>query len=351
MIMGCLRLLGISMVTAAIVFQPLDSVAANPNLIPVKQDGRYGHITSDGKVAVAPQFDYAGPFFEGLAAVRTDEGKWGYIDTSGAFRIEPVYGHASDFGQGLALVEQGGKFGYVDTDGTMVISPRFDGGGAFAGGLASVTVGGKSGYIDTRGEFVIEPKFDGAEGFHEGLARICAVPPGEACHRSDRRRFGFINKRGEIVIPARFEYAEHFADGLAMARVDGRYGFIDKTGQWAIAPDYTNAAMAFSEGLARVTTAQGESTFIDREGNTVLTAPVYTGDLFSEGLVITRDPATGTWGYLDKSGKMAIPARFDRALGFKDGIAPAMKEGKWGLINREGAFVAPPRYDRIGPLY
>lgn len=135
-----------------------------------------------------------------------------------------------------------------------------------------------------------------------------------------------------------------------MARVDGRHGFIDRQGRWAIAPDYINAAMAFSEGLARVTTRDDQTVFIDHDGKAVLSAPAHTGELFSEGLVIARDPGSGQWGYMDKSGEMSIPAQYDRALPFKNGIAPAMTEGQWGLINRDGDFIVSPQFDRIAPL-
>lgn len=325
--------------------------APNPDYFIVKQDGLYGYVATSGAVAIEPQFDYAGRFFEGLAAVRAMDGNWGYINTSGSFAIAPAYGHASHFGQGLGLVEKDGKFGFVNPQGEMVIKPQFDGGGSFADGLASVLIGDKWGYIDTRGKAVIKPQFDGAEDFYEGLARICTVPEGEKCFRSDNRKFGFIDQSGEIVIPAEFDYAEHFSEGLAMANVDGMYGFIDKTGQWAIKPIYSNAGMAFFEGVANVTTKEGESVFIDTNGQIVLKAPAGydMGEQFTNGLVMAMDQASAKWGYMDKNGEMVIPAQYDRALPFKNNVAPVMKDGKWGLVDMQGAWVAKPTYSRISP--
>ena len=51
-------------------------------LFPVEQNGKYGFIDSTGKTVIAPQFDSAGLFSEGLARVQIGD-KWGFIDKTG----------------------------------------------------------------------------------------------------------------------------------------------------------------------------------------------------------------------------------------------------------------------------
>jgi len=63
-----------------------------------------------GSVVIIPQFESAGPFSEGLAAVEVgqDKGwKWGYIDNSGSFVIAPQFDYADGFSEGLAAVRLG----------------------------------------------------------------------------------------------------------------------------------------------------------------------------------------------------------------------------------------------------
>lgn len=249
----------LSLITVFIFAPQVAAAETDTYYIPVVQNNLYGYIEKNGTMVIKPQFDYAGSFFEGQAAVRTTDGKWGYIDKSGAFTIEPAYGHASHFGQGYGLVEKDGKFIFIKKNGETAFKTQFDGGGSFNDELANVLVNDKWGYIGTNGQFVIAPQFDGAEDFHEGLARVCFAPEGGNCTRSDGKKFGFIDKSGKLIIPAKFDYAEHFSEGLAMARIEDMYGFVDKSGQWLIAPFYTDAGMAFSEGLARVNTKDGTS--------------------------------------------------------------------------------------------
>lgn len=71
-------------------------------------DTLYGYMTSTGQCCITPQFSYALPFCNGLAAVRLESGgQMGYIDTRGAFVIQPIYSRCESFRNGLALVEMG----------------------------------------------------------------------------------------------------------------------------------------------------------------------------------------------------------------------------------------------------
>ncbi|PYO91531.1 MAG: hypothetical protein DMD58_04020 [Gemmatimonadetes bacterium] len=41
-------------------------------------------------------------------------------------------------------------------------------------------------------------------------------------------------------------------------------------------------------------------------------------------------------GYIDATGRVIIPPRFDEAGDFAEGLAPALVEGKWGFIDATG---------------
>lgn len=56
-------------------------------------------------------------------------------------------------------------------------------------------------------------------------------------------------------------------------------------------------------------------------------------------------PAPGQkWGYIDRTGKIAIQPQFEAAQPFSEGLA-AVKSGKWGYINTKGEFVINPQFD------
>ncbi|MBU3187647.1 WG repeat-containing protein, partial [Clostridium estertheticum] len=68
-------------------------------------------------------------------------------------------------------------------------------------------------------------------------------------------KWGFINKTGEIVIKPQFDFACNFSEGLAAIKVEGKSGFINKNGKIVIKPQFDNIyddVSSFHEGLAMV---------------------------------------------------------------------------------------------------
>lgn len=87
-------------------------------------------------------------------------------------------------------------------------------------------------------------------------------------------KFGFINTQGDYVIPPIFDWESPprymqprpiFSEGLAPVSVDGKLGYIDKTGQIVIEPEYM-VAEAFYQDVAPVLSMHEESGIINRKG-------------------------------------------------------------------------------------
>ena len=94
-------------------------------LAPVRM-GRWGYVDASGKIAINPQFDKADVFSDGLAAVKLGGGagpvypydprpfspfggggRYGYINPEGKYVINPQFEDAGTFAGGLAAVKLG----------------------------------------------------------------------------------------------------------------------------------------------------------------------------------------------------------------------------------------------------
>ncbi|MGE3850798.1 MAG: WG repeat-containing protein [Planctomycetota bacterium] len=89
----------------------------------------------------------------------------------------------------------------------------------------------------------------------------------------------------------------------------------------------------------------GKFGFIDRSG-TIVVKPTYDGaGVFSEGLCAVC--LGGTWGYLGRDGEVAIPLAYDSSGEFFRGRARIWLNGQCGCIDTRGRLVVPPRYQSI----
>jgi hypothetical protein len=91
--------------------------------------------------------------------------------------------------------------------------------------------------------------------------------------------------------------------------------------------------------------------FLDNTGGVVLAAKYPLVRPFSEGLAVVGtavDVARGhiltNFGYIDRTGRLAIDPVYDNAERFREGRAAVAKGNRWGYIDREGQVVIPMKY-------
>ena len=60
-----------------------------------------------------------------------------------------------------------------------------------------------------------------------------------------------------------------------------------------------------------------------------------------------EDESTKKYGYKDSSGKLVIPAKFNWARPFGEGLAGVQIGEKYGFINKNGKLVIPAKFDDV----
>ena len=287
-----------------------------PQLLVVEKDGKSGFIDQTGRVVIPFQFDKAESFHDGLALVIV-KGKSSFIDITGRILFAVNYDVIRDFSEGLCAVNIGekripnvglisdpGKWGYIDKTGKLAIPMKFTHAENFSEGLAAIKEGDHGAFIDHAAKKVFELPLDVTLGFREGIVGVLY-----------RGTLAYFDKSGKKISPP-LGYgpkSNSFSEGLVPVEIKGKTGFMDRTGKIVIEPQFEDAE-DFSEGLAPVKVRSEETTWCARE---------------PEG---SRKGFTMKWGYIDSIGKMVIPAEFESADPFSDGL---------GAINQcdEGFFV------------
>jgi len=331
---------------------------------------RWGFVDTTGELVIPFTFEAVGHFSEGLAAVLFN-GYWGFIDTGGNLVIPfSIYSLSSTtpwainnspfFSEGRAIVWEwdtdeyytmpawqrqnwfpGRKYGVIDREGNQITPFIYDSISHFSEGRAAIRVstdyGPTWGFIDLYGNEIIPPIFGWAQTFSNGLAQVM--------HEDNLARWtgrspwvtSFIDRYGNVVIeqPAEVQhFGSNFSEGLLPFVIDGRFGFMDKTGAEIIPP-------AFS--------------WVDHNG-------------FSNGLIWVGAVREGVeelggfgfhdvdFGFIDTTGNTVVPIVFDQVNTFSEGLAWVMYDGYWGIlqvVTGEEAYNLPPLYipQRAEPEY
>jgi hypothetical protein len=197
----------------------------------------------------------------------------------------------------------------------------------------------------------------------------------------DNGKFGYIDENGRVVIKPQFDDAKLFSEGLARVRIKEKWGFIDPSGKLVITPNFeltsnneeaNDRSLDFHEGRAAVCFAKDSAGrlpkwgYIDQSGKLVVPAKYDHAERFSEGLALVTDDYSKTKGnettiyiggagkYIDRDGNVVSLTVVGET--FAEGLAIAFlertertdednqKEPKVGFIDKTGRFRIAPRF-------
>ncbi len=205
--------------------------------------------------------------------------------------------------------------------------------------LIPVKSGQYWGYINTDGKFIINPQFSEANPFYEGLALIKATDG----------KYGFINEEGNFVINPVYKDATNFNNGISLVVKDNsKLEFINSKGETKIPLDAAiEKAHIFSEGLALVN-INNKCGFINTDGKMTIPATFDDATDFSEGMavVVQYDNVNKTpkYGFINKKGELVINYQFEHANNFKEGLALVINGSQVGYIGTDGKYVINPQF-------
>lgn len=360
----------------------------NPTTFPLAMctfpGGLCGAVRRDGTVAVPPRYDWVGPFSDNRAAVRVG-GLFGFVDEDGREVVKPQYRIVDDYKFGFAQVDVDGRSGLIDRDGQMVFAPKYGfieaiapdrfrvserrqlGGSAgnedFSGSRTEVTASGigfssmllefgnaEIGVIDRSGQWI----------------KLPSAPPREFDKDDPSIRWaqrdklwGLARTDGSWFVEPKFQQASPLTDDLARVMVDGKVGFIDRTGNFIIAPTFDDAR-EFWPGVGRTSAQQdGIVGVIDKTGawvfrtnyQHVYLAAAVGNDLISRTVFGWNFKKADRWGLLDIDGRVVLNAEFDRGVQrCADGRLVAYKNKEWLYFKADGSPLQPPNGRLIDSL-
>jgi hypothetical protein len=348
----------------------------------LKEQGKFGLITSAGKMILGFDWAYIRDFSEGLVVVGNSQSKMGFCDEKGNIKIPLEYASAYDFSNGLAAVEKNDKWGFIDKEGNVVIEFIWDDARSFSNGLAAVQMGDKWGYINDKSEIVIKPKFywsyyldfdrNGLAGVSIGSKGIGVIdktgkfvldPPWDTLYRDNEgnyesafyqntmTKYAFFHNGkvvGDIIWDSR-SYTNQY--GMTIVEKNNLFGLASKSKvisfpQWdTIDFPQWDTIESWNHNLLYAVEKNNLWGYINEEGKVVISLEYENAENFIDGLA--RVKKDGKYGLISEVGKVVIPFEWDEIRYEYQGLIKINKNNKWGLIDSNGRIILQPRWDWI----
>jgi hypothetical protein len=186
---------------------------------------------------------------------------------------------------------------------------------------------------------------------------------------------GYVDRNTEAPrIAKRYEAAMPFHNGLASVQVEGRWGYIDRSGELVIQPIYTGAASFYGD-LAEVWVNEAAG-IIDRRGRTIIRPQFkriipFARDVFIAVPLGSSAPSYGLFGMdaaPDKLSGIEGAGLYHRRRGWLTasdlqfmafdptrgllwaGRRNEDREDVWGLMSADGSWHVTPRYSHVQQL-
>ncbi len=358
-------------------------------IFPVKDnyltDSMWGYIDKAGMFVIQPSFSQAFRFQSNGRAVAGRDDKVGLIDRTGSFITEPVFTFINEFKDGLAVAVDNSGYTVLDTDGR-AISEKYQYIGDYSSGRAAFSIQAQDGsqlygYLDETGKPVIKPgymyatDFEGdlaivklADGVYEVIDRmgktvkaldfwqVAGLSGGKAAFRQyPDGKFGYIDTSGNVIIKPAFTAAGEFTDGRAAVAVPGGdgieiRGLIDESGRFVFEPQYNEIIMLGEKraalGIPRDPNnpfAGSKYALADYDGKLLTDFDFYDIGKYSSGIAYAVD-STSTY-FIDKAGERveSLPsAEGAGQLEVLNGLVGANIDQRMYYMNEQGHLVYKP---------
>jgi hypothetical protein len=212
----------------------------------------------------------------------------------------------------------------IDVELKLMYEPRF-------------VVNDVNGYmlIDSKGKRLTSHYYESISDFKEGLARV-----------SLNGKEGFIDKSGSVRIQPIFQDALEFQKNVCVVEKDGKFGLIDRWGEYIMSGSYDEIGNAFNN---QVPYQKGQKAgYFPLNNAKEIRIKFEDASDFINGTAIVK--SQGSYGAIDTLGNWTIPAIYDWVEENVKGLSRVKKGDLYGLVAHGIGEVLPTQYQAIGSL-
>ena len=282
------------------------------------KNGKQGLINTEGKLILNYDYDFVGLVENARVLVRT-ENQYNFADLKGNLISKTSFSDAENFSEELASVQfnENGKWGYIDVNGNLKIDTLFTLAYEFKNGLAEVEIETTDTTTVSTNYIVLEPKFydckiDKSGKIIDTIKYIKKKRKFPLIGSANANTLGKLNRFGDTIMQKKYR-AFGYPQGKYMWYNTGeKYGLADTTGTILVKPIYENLTYFSSNGLA-VAKRNGKYGYINNKGEIIIDFKYDEARGFKYDLAPVK--INGKWAFINKFGTFKIKPKFENIIG------------------------------------
>ena len=276
------------------------------------------------------------------------KGKWGLVAKDGkeilpcSFK-EICYGESED----VWIVKRNDSIGIVDNKGVYVnpLSNEYKSYTCLGGGLVHAVYNN-----ELESQYIIPIKYKG-EALLGNVYSVTSFSDGVVLSEwaGNYKLYSYVGDSLSAITDDYQHYTGEYGEGMycvANGWSNEKYGFINSKGEIAIPFEFDNPCGVFSDGMATYKDSTDFVGYIDRTGKIIIPAKYVDAMDFSDGLAYVANEEMS--GFIDKTGKVVIDTKWKYSCGggFNKGFCIIFdsESDNNGIINKKGNMVVPPKY-------
>lgn len=335
----------------------------NKVLIMVNDSDYIGFVDTAGKYLIAPQYDEATLFKEGLSVVNKNDSvffinkenqnvfnssykdaytfafgnapvnindQWFLINRQGQKSAGP-FEDLSEQSENIYIIKTNGKYGAMDVYGNNIISPQYNRLGDFKNGVAYYLSGGLYGFV-TRTGLASKARYQWISDFDENKLAIIKL----------NNQFGLVNENDSIVLSPQYDLVLKAENNIFIVVKNNKYGFYHGKGCFMsdIEFDYKKELPVsfYTNGKLFKLLKKNKQALMDMNGRITIDYDTYEEVNFAHENMI-RIKRNGKYGFVDRKLNLVIPCKYNSATDFNEGLSICVLKQETFLINTKGETI------------
>lgn len=321
-------------------YDEISSLNGITKVLIVKKDGSYGLFNTSSKMLtlnpIYAEIVAFGSTYNDGYIVKDGSGKYGLLSSDGKVILENKYDGIKK-GTGSSdkfVVKDGVKTKLIDKDGNTVLETGFDDIVSINGDNLVVQKAKKFGIMNISGETIIDAAYDSIKHCFADYYIV-----------EDAGKFGVVNGFKDIIIDIKYSNIEYRSDIISLVCENEDYTADIYTRDFKYVLTGTISKADAELGYIRVRVGD-EYKYYNLQYQEVSNRDV----LKNNTIFLIKE--NGKYGYVNKDNQKIVDCIYDDATEQNEcGFAAVNKDGKWGVLQSNGAVLMEPSVELVDNLY